>query len=236
MEVSSAQQLDRARQHFELRDYHGAIHLLEELIEEGRAFADAHHLLGLSYYLVEQPERALQCFDTALALNEKYVEAHVHRGVVLAEFGRDEEASEAFENARSAGGGERGGVPIHHAAKLANLHAALGDAYALAGSVGKAIEQYREALQLGPTFHDLRYRLGRYLLEAGRSLEAREELEQVVDARPGSSAAKSAYALSCYLSGDSTTARSVLEGVLAEHPDDVRARSYFHMVSRGARV
>ena len=71
MEVSSAQQLDRAKQHFELKDYHGAIHLLEELIEEGRAFADAHHLLGLSYHLVDQPERALQSFDTALQLNKQ---------------------------------------------------------------------------------------------------------------------------------------------------------------------
>ncbi len=236
MEVSSAQQLDRAKQHFELRDYHGAIHLLDELVHEGRAFADAHHLLGLSYHLVGQPQRALECFERALELNGKYVEAHVHRGVVLAELGREEEASASFENARASGGGERGGVPIHHAAKLANLHAALGDAYALAGAVNKAIEQYRVALELGPTFHDLRYKLGRYLLDAGRSLEAREELEQVVDARPGSSAAKSAYALSCYLSGDATTARSILEGLLSEHPDDVRARSYFHMVSRGVRV
>ena len=236
MEVSSAQQLDRAKQHFELKDYHGAIHLVEELIEEGRAFADAHHLLGLSYHLVGQAERALGCFEHALTLNDKYVEAHVHRGVVLAELGRDEEASESFQNARECGGGERGGVPMHQAAKLANLHATLGDAYGLAGSVNLAIEQYRSALLLGPNFHDLRYKLGRYLLDAGRSLEAREELEQVVEARPGSSAAKSAYALACYLSGDSTTARSVLEQVLAEQPDDVRARSYFHMVSRGARV
>jgi tetratricopeptide (TPR) repeat protein len=233
MEVSSSQQLDRAKQHFELKDYHGAIHLLEELIEEGRAFADAHHLLGLSYHLVGQPERALACFETAIRLNDRYVEAHVHRGVVLAELGRDEEAGEAFEQARDSGGGERGGVPTHHAAKLANLHAALGDAYALAGAVSKAIEQYRAALQLGPEFHDLRYKLGRYLLDAGRSLEAREELEHVVEARPGSSAAKSAYALACYLSGDATTASAVLEGVLAEQPDDVRARSYYHMVSRG---
>lgn len=236
MEVSSAQQLDRAKQHFELKDYHGAVHLLEELIREGRAFADAHHLLGLSYHLVGQPERALECFDRALALNDRYVEAHVHRGVVLAELGRDEEASIAFQDARESGGGERGGVPSHHAAKLANLHAQLGDAYALAGNASEAIEQYRTALQLGPTFHDLRYRLGRYLLDAGRSLEAREELEHVVDARPGSSAAKSAYALACYLSGDATTARTMLDRVLADHPDDVRARSYAHMVSRGVKV
>ena len=233
MEVSSSQQLERAKQHFELKDYHGAIHLVEELVEEGRAFADAHHLLGLSYYLIGQTERALDAFDLAVELNPRYVEAHVHRGVVLAEIGRDDEAGEAFVAARESGGGERGGVPVHHAAKLANLHAALGDAYALAGATDRAIEQYRAALQLGPEFHDLRYKLGRYLLDAGRSLEAREELGQIVEARPRSPVAKSAFALACYLSGDAATAQSALNEVLREHPDDVRAKAYLHMVERG---
>ena len=235
MEVSSAQQLERAKQHFELKDYHGAIHLLEEIIEEGRAFADAHHLLGLSYQLIGQPDRALDCFSRALELNPQYVEAHVHRGVVLAELGREAEASESFSAARENGGGDRGGVPLHHASKLANLHAELGDAYAQAGALNRAIEQYQAALQLGPMFHDLRYKLGRYLLDAGRSLEAREELEQVVGARPGSPAARSAYALASYLSGDSATAREALQAVLKDHPDDTRAKSYLHMVERAAR-
>lgn len=232
MELSATQQVERAKQHFELRDYHGAIHLLEEIIETGRAYADAHHLLGLAYQMIGQPDRALAAFDRALVLNPRYVEALMNRGVVLAELGREDEAAAAFAAARENGGAERGGVPAHHAAKLANLHAALGDAYAAAGALDRAIEQYRAALYLGPTFHDLRYKLGRYLLDAGRSLEAREELEAVVQARPDSPQARTALALACFLSGDAATARQTLEHVLSAHPDNVRARVYLHMVQR----
>jgi len=234
MEVSASQQLERAKQHFELTDYHGAVVLLQDLVDEGRAFADAYHLLGLCFQMLGQADRALAAFDHALTLNPRYIEALLHRGVVLADQGRDEEAAAAFRTARESGSGERAGVPIHHADKLANLHAGLAEAYAQAGALTRAIEQLRAALELGPAFHDLRYRLGRYLLDSGRSLEAREELEQVVGARKGSTEARCAYALACYLSGDSLTAAEQLDIVLGNHPDHVRAKAYRELLDRAA--
>ena len=38
--------LTRARERFAVQDYYGAVHLLEEIVDGGRAFADVHHLLG----------------------------------------------------------------------------------------------------------------------------------------------------------------------------------------------
>ena len=81
-------------------------------------------------------------------------------------------------------------------------------------------------------FHDLRYRLGRYLLDCGRSLEAREELERVLAARPGSTDARCAYALACYLAGDSSTAREQLAAVLETEPNHARATAYRELVER----
>ena len=235
MNVSAAQQLERAKERFGLQDYHGAALLLDELIQSGKAFADAHHLAGLSYELMEQPDRALEAFDQALVLNPRYVEAHIHRGIVLAGLGRDEEAAEAFGAARESGGSERpGGIPAHHAAKLANQHAELGDAYAEAGALSAAIDQYRRALELGPAFHDLRYRLARFLLDAGRTLEAREELETILSARPGSAEARSALGLACYLAGDAASARGHWQRILEERPDDARARAYLSMLERAS--
>jgi len=235
MNVSAAQQLERAKERFSLQDYHGAVLLLDELIQSGRAFADAHHLAGLCYELMEQPERALEAFDRALTLNAHYVEAHIHRGIVLASVGRDEEATEAFGVARDSGGAEQpSGLSAHHAAKLANQHAELGDAYGEAGALNQAIDEYRRALELGPAFHDLRYRLARFLLDAGRSLEAREELEAVLQARPGSAEARAALGLACYLAGDVATARNHWERLLANRPDDPRARAYLSMLERAS--
>jgi tetratricopeptide (TPR) repeat protein len=70
------------------------------------------------------------------------------------------------------------------AAQLANQHAALGNIYAQAGALNEAIREYERATLLGPTFVDLRYRLARLLLEGGRTLEARDQLEKVVKDRP----------------------------------------------------
>ncbi len=234
MDLSPAQQLERAKDRFELGDYYGALYLLHELIESGKAFADAHHLLGLSYYMVNRREQALESLDKAVDLNPRYVEANIHRGILLAEMGRGDEAEASFAAARESGAEDRGGVAAHYASKLANLHAEVGEAYAEAGRLGLAIEQYERALELGPTFHDLRYRLGRLLLDARRTLEAREELEQVVEARPGAVDAKAAYGLACYLSGDAGTARRVWSEVKETHPYDVRVKAYLAMLDRGA--
>lgn len=233
MDATPAQLLDRAKERFELQDYFGAIHFLEELIAGGRAFADAHHLLGLCYQLVGQTERALTSLSDAIRLNPHYVEARIHRGVILGEQGRSAEAEEDFEAAREAGGTPRDGLPAHHAAKLANHHALLGEAYAEAGALDRAIEQYVTALALGPTFHDLRYRLGRLLLETGRALEAREVLEEVAEARPGSAEVRCAVGLAAYLAGDAASAREIWEDVARAHPGDPRAGSYLAMLERG---
>jgi tetratricopeptide (TPR) repeat protein len=224
--------LARARERFVLQDYHGAVHLLEEIAASGHAFADAHHLLGVSLSLLGMTERALAEFDRALALNPRYLEALIHRGLVLNELGRSAEAEESFRRAALADTGSIGGFPAPVAAQLANRHADLAQAYAEVGSLPDAIEQYRRALELGPTFHDLRYRLARVLLEAGRALEAREELEQVVAARPGFVDAGAALGLARYLSGDGDGAREVWKATLARRPDHARVGAYLEMVGR----
>src|SRR5258708_522928 len=147
MHVSTEQLVEDAKERFAAQDYHGAVHLLEDVVGSGRGFADAHHLLGLSYHMLGQSERALVSFDRALALNPRYVEALLHRALVLDAVGRSEEAAQALERVRELGGEARDGIPAQHAAKLANMHATLGEAYVETGSMERAIDQYRRALE-----------------------------------------------------------------------------------------
>lgn len=232
MDARTDHLVQQAKEHFSLKDYYGCVHLLQDVVDSGRAYADAHHLLGLALHLTGQPERALEAFDTALELNPRYHEAHIHRGIILNELGRSGEAQGAFESADDTRGKARDGIPGHHAAKLANHHAELGNAYAEAGAVSEAIEQYHAALRLGPTFHDLRYRLARMLLETGRSLEAREELEVIAAARPNFTEARATLGLACYVSGDLAAAESIWTAVEQDDPDNVRVRAYLAMVKR----
>src|SRR5262245_34914992 len=84
--------LARARERFAVEDYYGTVHLLEEIVDSGRPFADVHHLLGVALSLLGQRERAVQEFARALELNPRYLEALIHQGLVLSELGRESEA------------------------------------------------------------------------------------------------------------------------------------------------
>ncbi len=232
MRISDEPLINQARDRFSLQDYYGAIHLLQEVVDSGRSFADCHHLLGLCYAMLDQPQRALEHFGHALELNPRYIEAHIHRGILLNNMGRTEEAAEAFRHAASHNASQPGGFPAHVAANLANQHAHLAAAYAESGAIPMAIEQYRRAVELGPNFADLRYRLARVLLESGDVLSAREELERVAADRPNFVDALASLGLARYLSGDAAGAQQVWRDCLLARPKNARIEAYLAMLSR----
>ena len=232
MQVSADHLLAQARERFAVQDYYGAAHLLEEILETGRSFADVHHLLGLSLALLGQSERALAQFERALELNPRYIEANVHRGILLNQLGRDAEAEASFRAAVAHGEDGTAGHSRPVAAKLANLHAELGEAYAEAGALSEALEEFRRAVTLGPAFHDLRYRLARLLLEAGRPLEAREELEAILAEQPDFLDAAASLGLAYYLSGDAAGAKEWWTRCQRRRTPDARVDAYLAMAQR----
>ena len=234
MRVSDEPLINQARERFALQDYYGAIHLLQELIDAGRTFADCHHLLGLSYAMLGQPLKALEHFGRALEQNPRYIEAYIHRGILLNDLGRTVEAEEAFRTAAAHNETLPSGFPAHIAANLANHHALLAAAYAESGALPQAIEQYRAAVALGPNFADIRYKLARALLEAGDALSAREELERVVADRPNFVDALASLGLARYLSGDIAGAQQVWHDCLLSRPKNARVEAYLAMLERAA--
>jgi tetratricopeptide (TPR) repeat protein len=91
------------------------------------------------------------------------------------------------------------------------------------------------ATKLGPKFPDLRYRLARLLLEAGQTLDAREELELIVRTRPNFLDALALLGLARYLSGDADGAEAVWRDCLTRRPEDARVEAYLAMLGRGSR-
>ena len=232
MAAQTDRALERARERFAVQDYYGTVHLLEEIVATGRAFADVHHLLGVSLSLLGQRERALAELSRALELNPRYLEALIHFGLVLSELGREAEAEDAFRRAASSVSPPLNGLPSPVASRLANHHAELAEAYAEAGALDRAVEEYRRALELGPTFVDLRYRMARLLLESGRSLEAREALEEVIRLRPNFLDALAALGLAHFLSGDALGAREIWRSCLSRRPENARVEAYLAMLGR----
>jgi tetratricopeptide (TPR) repeat protein len=234
MRISDEPLINQARERFALQDYYGAIHLLQDLVDSGRSFADCHHLMGLCFAMLGQPVRALEHFERALEQNPRYIEAHIHRGILLSDLGRTEEAAEAFRHAAQHNVPLPSGFPAHVAANLANQHATLAAAYAESGAMDQSIEQYRRAVALGPNFADIRYKLARTLLEHGDVLSAREELERVVADRPNFVDARASLGLARYLSGDAIAAQQIWRDCLVARPKNARVEAYLAMLERAS--
>lgn len=218
--------VERARERFAIRDYHGAVLLLDEAIGGGCGYADAFNLLGLSLALVDRPLESLAAFDRALAINPRYVEAHLNRGVLLNGLGRTAEAEASFALAEEFGQPDHTGYPAAVGNRLANAHAALADEYRAAGARDEAIAQYRRALELRPTYLDIRLCLARTLLDAQRFAAAADELDQVLAARPDQMDALLLRGLAAYFSGAQQSARAYWDRAASEYPGDARVDVY----------
>jgi tetratricopeptide (TPR) repeat protein len=229
MNVSSEHLIAQAQERLAVQDYRDTVVLPGSSTAAGRLPTSSPASVCSG-----QHDRAVEEFNRALELNPRYLEALIHRGMVLMELGRREEAEESFQSAQQ-GDGVEAGFPAHAAGRLANLHAAVAEGYAELGALEPAIEQLRHATRLGPKFPDLRYRLARLLLESGQTLEAREELELVVRGRPNFLDALALLGLARYLSGDAAGAEQVWRDCLARRPEDARVEAYLAMLGRAAR-
>jgi tetratricopeptide (TPR) repeat protein len=224
--------VDRARERFAVRDYHGAVLLLEEAVTGGCGYADAFNLLGLSLALVDRPLEALAAFDRAIAQNPRYVEAHLNRGVLLNGLGRTEEAEASFTLAEEFGRPDATGFPAVVGNRLANAHAALGDEYRSAGAWDEAVAQYRRALDLRPTYADIRLSLARTLLDAQRYPSAADELDRVLAVRPDLLDGLLLRGLAAYFAGNLEIARSTWDRAAERYPGDSRIEIYRSMLAR----
>jgi len=232
MDIQPDRMVAKAKERIQAGDPYGAVHLLREVVATGRAFADAHHLLGLAYSMIGQAQDALGEFDRALALNPRYVDALLNRAVTLNELGRYDDAVAAFGAAQGLGRVDHTGFPAPEASRLANLHAELAEAYVEAGGLRAAIEQYAKAAELRPEFLDLRYRLARLRLEVGEVGVAREELEAILRERPTFYDARAALGMACYLQGDPAAARDAWRQCRTERPDEPRITAYLALLDR----
>lgn len=221
-----------ARERFAARDYRGAALLLASAIESGWGYADAHHLLGVCYAMMESREDALRSFDNALRLNPHYVEAHLNRSIVLSDLGRPGEAEQSLALAQQLGRPDATGFPAMVANRLANMHADLGRAYAAAGALGAAVSQFRAGLALRPQFADLRLDLSRTLLETGDARAAATELDEILRSRPDWLDAVLLRGLAAYLAGDLHRARDFWDRAAERNPDEPRILTYRSMLAR----
>lgn len=206
-----------------------ALQDLQELLASRPGFADAHYWVGLAHERQGQLDLAAQSLEEALRLNPGYVEARLALACVCEQRGEWSRARALAESARAAAAPGRGGLDATTLGKLANLYAALGDAWREAGAPREAAEAYRRALDLGPRYHDVRLRLAAALREAGLPRQALAELERILRADPAQPAARVQLGVTLWSVGRRDEAARAWRAALDADPSLDHARAYLRM-------
>src|SRR5690242_2460370 len=191
------------RDHFQRGDWSLAAGHLEQVVARGASFADVHHMLGVCYHQLGEFDPAQRAFERALEINPGYVEASLNLAILCNDLGQYEKAQRVYANAiERASHRERTGasdepIDTFTRGKIANLHAAVGDAYLAARRPADAAVEFRRALDLAPAYIDLRMKLAAALRESGDEAGAASELRRAVREAPAYVPARVALGLSC---------------------------------------
>lgn len=233
MDKETLVRLERGREYYANREYDKAEPYLLKVAETETGFADVMNMLGVIYHDRGQVAQAREYFEKAIALNPRYTEAALNLAVTYNEQGLYEEARRVHEHATSLGSSAEGKqIEPFARGKLSNMHADLGQAYAELQLNDKAIDEYREALDLSPGFADVRTRLGQLLKDCGRLDDAQVELERVKRDRPKYVPARVSLGATYFARDDKAAARAEWTEVLEIDPENRTARMYLRMVDQ----
>jgi tetratricopeptide (TPR) repeat protein len=222
--------LARGRDHYEKREFDKADYILREIIEHSDGFADVFDMLGIIAHSRGDLHAAARYFERAVALNSAYTEALLNLAVTYNDLGRYEAARQIHSKVRKLGNAGPVQIDPFARGKIANMHADIGQAYAEAGIVHEAVEQYQKAVQLCPSFADLRTRLGNLYRDAGDLQRAREQYEAAKNANPKYVHARVLLGITLFSLGDSAGALNEWREVLASDPENKSAQMYVRML------
>ena len=218
------------RRSFERGDDETALAQLRSLLHTRQGFADVHYMLGVLLERRNEPTAAARCLTRALRINPHYAEARLALASLYEHEGDYERSREITEHARATSAAPEGALDPTTRGKLANLQAALGDAYREVREPREAIEAYRKALDRCPDFHDIRLRLGMALREAGLPDRALAEFHRIQRNRPEWLDAAVQAGLTLYTLGRAEDARREWKAVLQQDPDRQDAQMYLRLV------
>jgi tetratricopeptide (TPR) repeat protein len=215
---------------FERKQYAQAESYLAQVVEQNQSFADVYNMLGVVYHDQGQFARAQRAFEAALRINPAYTEAALNLAVSYNDVGKYREAKEVYTAALSRGRAAPNGLDPFVRGKVANLYADIGDVYASSGLHLEAIVEYRRALELGPTFADLRLKLADALRDVGDFPGSLAQFEEILRLRPDFLPARVHYGVALYSAGRVGEALAMWEDVLARNPGNKSATMYSSLV------
>jgi tetratricopeptide (TPR) repeat protein len=219
-----------AREHYENREYAEAEPLLMQIVREHQGFADMFNMLGVIQHGHGHFTQAQEMFEHALKINPSYTEAALNLAVTYNDLGKYAQAKEVYAQAIARSRGQPGQLDPFAKGKIANMHARVADAYAGVGMGEEAAREYRKALELCPTFVDIRSKLAATLRDMGDKETAVQEYQLVKQQAPKYLPARVNLGVTLYSLGRKDEAKIEWESVLAEDPANKSCRMYLDIL------
>ena len=230
MEAELKPLLNQATTAFEAGDYEVAEPLLQALAERPPVFADVYNMLGFIYTQRGLPEKAVDLFRRALAINPNYTEAQLNLTITLADMGVYDQALDEFGKAHER---ERmAGAPVASPVRdrLANAHANLGRLYHGLRLYDHAVAEFDRALTWAPHFADLHWGRAQSLAEQGALDEAARGFQNALELNPRYTQAYLDLGLVYMRRGDRGQAVQAWQKVLSLDPENRLANIYLRQV------
>ncbi|MGD0673801.1 MAG: tetratricopeptide repeat protein [Polyangiaceae bacterium] len=229
MDEHTKQWLLLGREHYQKREFTKAEPMLRRVLDVSDRLADVHDMVGVICHSRSNFAEAEYHFERALAINPGYTEAALNLAVTYNDRGKYQAARQVYSRIRDAGAVGSHGLDPFARGKIANMHAEVAQAYADAGLVHEAIDEYEKAVRLCPHFADLQTRLGTMLREVNDLVRAKEHYEAAIEARPNYVPARIQLGVALLSLGDPEGADAAWRKVLEIEPDNVRAKMYLRM-------
>ena len=232
MDTEIVHKLKLGREHYAAREYDKAEAYLLKVVDAGIRYADVMHILGVIYHSQGRLALAESYFEQALTINPNYIEAALNLAITYNDLGQYTKAKSLYHHISNVKNARPDKIEPFARGKIANMHAALAQAYAEAGELSRAAAQYREALELCPDFVDIRTKFGQLLRDAGQLQEACDELEKAKICRPQYLPARFSLGITYLALGDRELAKREWSAVLEADPDNSTAEMYLKMVDQ----
>ncbi|MGB9735216.1 MAG: tetratricopeptide repeat protein [bacterium] len=234
MDIDSKEHYKLGKEFFLKNKYDIALEHLEAFEQKNKNYADVYNMLGVIYHLGGRIKDAIRSFEKALKINPGYMEAATNLAITYNDIGQYEKANNVLNKAkgssRSKSIKEMEDKLIK--SKLANLHAQIADLYVEIGGYDNAIEEYQKALDLQPTFVDIKTKLAIAYREKGMLAQAIKELEEAKFINADYIPARVNLGILYYLMRRLDDAIAEWESVLKYDPKNSIANMYLNIVKK----
>lgn len=219
------------KHYFDQKEFKKAEGYLTKVLEKTDQYADVFNMMGVIQHVEGRFTAAIDSFKHALAVNPRYTEAVLNLAILYNDLGQYDNAKKLYGQVKKKTKTPKPHIEPVLRGKLSNLHSNIGDIYRSVGSQRLAIDEYQKALQLNPTYIDIRTKLGQCYREDGQLQMALKELKAALKENKEYSPARIQLGLTYYSMGKINDAKKEWKAVLTKNPSNDYANMYLRLVN-----